>query len=104
MRVLLFLIRKEFLQIFRNKVLFRAIFFVPLVQMLVLVPAVTFEIRNVSLVVTDFDKSIMSRDLISDIQGSGFFTITKMCSDETEAMSILEKGDADIRLTIPSGF
>ena len=44
MRTILYLIRKEFLQIFRDKFLGKAIFAIPIVQMLVLVPAVTFEI------------------------------------------------------------
>ena len=49
MRTILYLIRKEFIQIFRNKFIGRAIFAVPIVQMLILVPAVTFEIKNVRL-------------------------------------------------------
>ena len=49
MRTILYLIRKEFIQIFRNKFISKAIFAVPIVQMLILVPAITFEIKNVKL-------------------------------------------------------
>ena len=47
MRIIFYLIRKEFFQIFRNKFISKAIFAVPLVQKLILVPAVTFEIKHV---------------------------------------------------------
>ena len=46
MRTIFYLIRKEFIQIFRNKFISKAIFAVPIVQMLILVPAVTFEIKG----------------------------------------------------------
>ena len=55
MRTILYLIRKEFLQIFRNKFISKAIFAVPIVQMLILVPAVTFEIKNIRLCIIDKD-------------------------------------------------
>jgi len=55
MRTILYLIRKEFLQIFRNKFISRAMFAVPIAQMLLLVPAVTFEIKNVRLCIIDND-------------------------------------------------
>jgi len=61
MRTILFLIRKEFIQIFRNKFISKAIFAVPLVQMLILVPAVTFEIKRVEMTIIDRDMSPESR-------------------------------------------
>ena len=69
MRTILYLIRKEFIQIFRNTFLARAIFGIPIVQMVILVPAVTFEIRNIELCVVDKDMSTESRQLISRLQG-----------------------------------
>ena len=53
MKRLLFLLRKEFRQIIRNPFMLRAIIGVPLMQMLILVPAFTFEIKRLDLAVTD---------------------------------------------------
>ncbi|MDD4145100.1 MAG: hypothetical protein PHN68_10740 [Prolixibacteraceae bacterium] len=72
MRTILYLIRKEFIQIFRDKFIGRAIFIVPLVQMLILVPAVTFEIKNVTLCIIDRDLTSDSGRLINQIEGSTF--------------------------------
>jgi ABC-2 type transport system permease protein len=69
MRTILYLIRKEFIQIFRNKFISKAIFAVPIVQMLILVPAITFEIKNIKIAVIDRDLTPESRGLISKLEG-----------------------------------
>ncbi|MDD3893064.1 MAG: ABC transporter permease, partial [Bacteroidales bacterium] len=75
MRTILYFIRKEFIQIFRDKFISKAIFAVPLIHLLILVPAVTFEIKNVNLCVIDRDMSADSRKLVSQLQASTFFKI-----------------------------
>ncbi|MCU0462287.1 MAG: ABC transporter permease [Bacteroidales bacterium] len=104
MRTILYLIRKEFLQIFRDKFIGRAIFAVPIVQMLLLVPAVTFEIKNVKLCVIDRDISVESRALINQLEGSTFFKIKYSTFSEKEAENLLHRNKCDLILQIPSGF
>ena len=43
-----YLLQKEFTQIRRNKFMARMIIFVPIVQMLILVPVVTFDIKQIN--------------------------------------------------------
>lgn len=104
MRTILYLIRKEFIQIFRNKFISKAIFAVPIVQMLVLVPAVTFEIKNINLCVIDQDMTSESRGLLSQLQGSSFFKVVYSTFSEEEANNLLHKDKCNIVLNIPSGF
>lgn len=104
MRTILYLIRKEFLQIFRNKFISKAIFGVPIVQMLLLVPAITFEIKNVRLCMIDMDKSVESRGLVSQLEGSTFFKIRYSTFSEEEANNLLDMNKCDLVLNIPSGF
>lgn len=104
MRTIFYLIRKEFIQIFRNKFIGRAIFAVPLVQMLILVPAVTFEIKNVDVCIIDNDLTPESRELISQLEGSTFFKVRSATFSEEEANTLLNKGKCDMVLHIPSGF
>jgi ABC-2 type transport system permease protein len=82
MRTILYLIRKEFIQIFRDKFIGKAIFAVPIVQMLILVPAVTFEIKHVNLCIVD-----------------RFSTFS-----EQEANNSMNRGKCDLIVQIPSGF
>lgn len=104
MRTILYLIRKEFIQIFRNKFISKAIFAIPIVQMVVLVPAVTFEIKDIKLCVIDRDISSESRDLISRLQGSEFFDITNSTFSDQEADELLHANKCDVVLKIPDHF
>lgn len=104
MRTILFLIRKEFIQIFRNRFISRAIFAVPLVQMLILVPAVTFEIKNVVLTVIDRDMSSESRGLISKLEGSTFFEVRNTTFSEEQAVHLIDRNRSTAMIEIPSGF
>jgi ABC-2 type transport system permease protein len=104
MRTTLFLIRKEFIQIFRNKFIGRAIFAVPIVQMLLLVPAVTFEIKNVNLCIIDRDMSSETRGFISRLDGSSFFRVKYFTFSEERAGEYLDKGKCDLILNFPDGF
>lgn len=104
MRTILYLIRKEFLQIFRNKFISKAIFGVPIIQMLILVPAVTFEVKNVNLCVIDNDFSTESRGLVDKLTGSTFFRVKYSTWSEKKANDLLHSGKCLMVLNIPSGF
>jgi ABC-2 type transport system permease protein len=104
MRKLLFLLKKEFRQIRRNTFLARAIIAVPLLQMLILVPAVTFEIKRIDLAVTDNDHSPASRELLSRLSGSSFFKTIATPANYSQAEHLLLAGDADMVLIIPDDF
>jgi ABC-2 type transport system permease protein len=104
MRTILYLIRKEFIQIFRDKFIGKAIFGIPIIQMLILVPAVTFEIKNVRLCIVDQDMSVESRQLINQLEGSTFFKIRFNTFSGEEASHLMDKGKCDMIIEIPHGF
>jgi ABC-2 type transport system permease protein len=104
MRTILYLIRKEFLQIFRNRFISRAIFAVPVVQMLILVPAITFEIRNINLCIIDNDFTKESRGLVNKLEGSTFFKVKYTTWSEQEANNLLHRNKCTMILNIPADF
>jgi ABC-2 type transport system permease protein len=104
MRTVLYLIRKEFLQIFRNKFIGKAIFGVPIIQMLILVPAITFEIKHVNLCIIDNDLTPESRGLVNKLEGSTFFVVKYSTWSEKEALALLHRNKCNLILNIPSGF
>ena len=104
MRTILYLIRKEFLQIFRNKFISKAIFAVPVVQMLLLVPAITFEIKHINLTVVDKDLTPESRGLITKLEGSTFFKVAHATFSDNQANDLLHANKCTMVLQIPSGF
>ena len=70
MRVLKYLLQKEFLQIFRNKGMLPIIFIMPIIQLCVLSFAATYDMKNTNLYVIDKDLSSHSRELIAKFNGS----------------------------------
>ena len=104
MRTIFYLIRKEFIQIFRNKFISKAIFAVPIVQMLILVPAVTLELKDVKLTIIDKDITPESRGLINKLDGSTFFKVSYSTFSEEEADNLLHRNKCNMILEIPSGF
>ena len=104
MKKLMFLLRKEFRQIRRNPFMARAIIAVPILQMLLLVPAVTFEMKHIDLAVDDNDHSPSSMELISKLSGSSFFRVVATPDNYSQAEGLLFSGEADMVLIIPDDF
>lgn len=104
MRTLLFLLQKEFRQIFRDPSILRLIFIMPVIQLVMLPFAADYEIKNIQLAVTDNDHSAYSRLLVSKITASGYFKLSALPGTEKQALKVIEKDQADMVLFIPAGF
>ena len=104
MRTILVILRKEFIQVFRNKSMLPIIFALPIVQLLILSFAITFEIKNINLDIVDQDNSPVSRELISKFQGSPFYTIKNFHIVYDQALADLKSGKAHQALVIPRHF
>ena len=104
MRQLKFLIKKEFLQLVRNKTILKIIIILPIIQLLVLPWAATFNLRNISLSVVDNDHSTYSYKLIDKIVSSGFFQLTDYVNTYAHALQMVEQNEADLILEIPDHF
>ncbi len=104
MKTLLFLLQKEFRQIFRNKAILRMIFIVPTFQLLVLPLAADYNVNNLNLVVIDHDHSTYSRRLIEEFAASDRFRLVAYKSSWKDALVLVEKNEADIILEFPAGF
>jgi ABC-2 type transport system permease protein len=104
MRTLKFLLRKEFLQIFRDKLILRMIFALPVIQLIILPYAATYEIKNITLSVVDHDHSEYSRKLINKFTASGYFQLIDYSRTYNDALDQVEKDKADLIIEIPEGF
>ena len=98
------LIRKEFLQIFRNPAIIAIIFVMPVVQLLVLPLAASYEIKDVKIAVVDHDKSTFSRELIRKITASKYFKIEHYGTSYPAAYRAVEEDKVDLVVEIPNNF
>jgi ABC-2 type transport system permease protein len=104
MRTILFFIQKEFIQVFRNRMMLPIIFVVPLIQLVILVHAATYEMKNIKMAVVDLDLSPVSRQMTSKFQGSPFFRVVSASYSYKQAEDAMQKGKVDVILHIPKGF
>ena len=104
MRTIFFLIRKEFLQIFRHKVMLPLIFVMPIVQLVILAHAADYELRDIYLMVVDHDLSPLSQRLTGKFKASPQFEIIGSSFDHQEGLDALQTNDADLILEIPANF
>ena len=104
MKTILYILQKEFLQVFRNRTMLPMIFGIPLVQMLILVYAATFEMKKIDVAVVDHDLSQTSRGLVARFNGIPFYNVNHATFSVDKAESRLIDNDADMVLVIPSGL
>ncbi|KAF0162308.1 MAG: ABC transporter permease [Ignavibacteriales bacterium] len=104
MRTLKFLLRKEFLQIFRNKLILRMIFIMPVLQLIILPFAANYEMKNILLSIVDRDHSEYSRKLINKFTSSGYFKLTNLSPSYADALNVIEEDKADLIIDIPQNF
>ncbi len=104
MRVMRFLLQKEFRQIFRDPSILRLIFIMPVIQLVFLPFAADYEVRNIKLALVDHDHSGYSRSLINKVTASGYFILTDYAVSYPRALTAIETDKADIILEIPASF
>ncbi len=104
MRTLLFLLQKEFKQIFRNKSLLPMIFVTPIIQLLVMPLAIDYQVKNINIAVVDRDHSTYSQKMINRIIASGYFKLADYSNSFNNAFEQIEKDKADLILEIPERF
>jgi len=104
MKTILYIIQKEFKQIFRNKGMLPIIFVLPLLQLIILSNAATFEVDNIKFGYIDNDHTSTSRALIEQFNASTYFNILTDFPSETLASYAMLKGEVDVVLEIPNYF
>ncbi len=104
MKTILFIIQKEFKQIFRNKGMLPIIFIMPILQILILSNAATFDIKKIKMAYVDHDKSTFSRELISKFQASPYFVVTADFPASKLGLDAIQQGKAAVLLEIPTDF
>ena len=104
MRRILYLAQAEVLHIVRDRILLAQVLVVPVVQLLVLSNAATFEIRNTPIHVVDLDRSTASRGVVNRLAANGHFEIVDDTPSVGQADEGLLRGDVTMVVVIPNDF
>jgi ABC-2 type transport system permease protein len=102
--MLISFIKKEFIQLRRDRRILPIIFVAPVVQLIILGYAATVDVKDIITVVCDNDRSQESRDYLSSFFNNGYFFRVAELNDCEDIDKFLDRGRADAGIVIPSGF
>ena len=104
MKILRFILQKEFRQILRDRTILSMMLVSPILQLIIMPMAANFEVRNVNVACIDHDHTTYSRSLVNKIASSGYFRMVGSPDSYKSGLEMIEYGTADILLEIPAGF
>ncbi len=104
MRVILMLIKKEFLQVFRNSLLWKILILAPLAEFLLFPYTADYEIKNVKVVFVDHDRSTMTTDILSTFSASKYFINEGVVESRQEAEALMRADKVDFIVEFPADF
>ncbi|HEY0858073.1 MAG TPA: ABC transporter permease [Albitalea sp.] len=95
---------KEFQQMMRDRLTFAMAIGVPIMQLILFGYAINTDPKGLPTVIVSHDHGPMARSLSAALQNSGYFRITHQRASETQAEALLERGEVQFMLSIPSDF
>jgi len=98
------LVRKEFIQLFRDRKNRPLLIIAPLVQLIVFGYVVTTDVRDIRVALLDQSRTQESRRLIDAIDGNKTFRITHYLSRSADLDRLLLKSEIDLGVIIPPDF
>ena len=102
--MLLAIIRKEFIQIFRDPRTLVMIVVIPIMQLFLLGYSATNDVRNVPLVVLDRSRSVESRALLDSYRAADYFQVAYAVDSEAEIEDLILAGKARAAVIIPPDY
>lgn len=96
--------RKEFLQLSRDRLTFGMIVGIPLIQLLMFGYAINTDVRNLSTAYVDESDTHISRQFIADITASQVIVMKQRVASVFELEQLLNAGSISIGITIPDDF
>jgi len=98
------IIRKEFIQIKRDKASVGIIIVMPLLMLFLFGYAVTTDVDHISVAVLDQDRSAVSRELIDDFRESTYFDFNYYVSSQNEIRELIDSSKVKAGFVIPANY
>jgi ABC-2 type transport system permease protein len=98
------IIRKEFIQITRDRRTLIFTLLMPIIQMVLLGYAANSDVKNVPLAVLDQSRTAQSRALLDAFRSTGYFVINYEVTNERDLERLIDAGQAKTGLIIPPDY
>jgi ABC-2 type transport system permease protein len=98
------MVRKEFIQLFRDRTVRSIIVMTPLIQLLIFGYVVNYDIKHIRVSLIDEAKTAESRRFINSLTSGGIFQITSNPADAGGMEKLFLAGSVDLGIRIPPDF
>lgn len=98
------LIRKEFIQIWRDPRTLVLVLVIPIMQLFLLGYAATNDVRNVPMAIYDQDRGPAARQLLDSYRAADYFHLAYDVDSEEELHALIDSGEARVALIIPPDY
>lgn len=98
------ILKKEFIQMSRDRMTLALVFVMPMVQLLLFGYAIQTEVKHIPTVVFDQSLSMESRDLLQTFSASGYFDITRVENSYDGINESIDSGTVRAGIIIPPDF
>jgi ABC-2 type transport system permease protein len=97
-------VRKEFVQMMRDRVTFAMMIGIPILQMILFGYAINSDPRHLPTAVLSADQSPFARDIVAALQNSRYFRLVKVLEHYDQARLLLDRGEVQFVVTVPEQF
>lgn len=98
------IIRKEFIQMRRDRLTFAMMFGIPIIQLILFGFAINTDPKNLPVAILAADNSPFVRRLAHAMETSGYFKVTQHIETEEAARRLLARGEVQFVLNVPPNF
>lgn len=98
------IIKKELIQLKRDRATLGMIIMLPVVQLLLFGYAINTDPKNLPTAIISEDNSFLSRSIVTGLQNSKYFKITHNISSDMEGNNLLKQGKVLFVISIPDNF
>lgn len=96
--------KKELTHLLRDRASLIMALFLPIFQVCMYGYAIDFDVRHISAVLVDHDKSRESREYVAKLHASQYVDVNFIRSSGEDALALLKSGKAKVAITIPPDF
>jgi ABC-2 type transport system permease protein len=104
MKQLIVFVKKEFLEVFRDKQTLLMLFGLPIAQIVLFGFALSNEVKNSKLVVVDYSKDVVTTQIITKIAAGNYFDIEQSLQSADQLQTSFKKGIIKLAIIFPANF
>ena len=98
------LVRKEFIQVLRDRITLAIIIFMPFAQLLIFGFAINTDVKHLATAIFDQSRTQESREMITSFTSSNYFDIKLYAQNISEVNKAVESGKVKVALVFPPDY